>query len=403
MFNRPPHWDKIDASGRGLQHNGLRKANERAVLTIIATNPGVSNAEISRLSGLAPQTVSAILSDVERAGLVTRGQVLRGRRGQPATPIFLDPQGRYALGCEIGWRHLRVVLINLNGDVLAERRIDYPFPSAAEVMRRIGDYARELVATLEPQARERVAGLGVAMPTFIWRYLHQVGADAAEAEAWRELDIVATLAAETGLDVTVHNDGNAGCWAEIIALPRPWPADAIYFLLTHFIAAGILGQSTLWEGRSGNAANLGWMLVDGHEGEPLLAHRVASIGALVERLQAAGRTRPPGPPETWDWDDLEPVVGQWLEASAAALARVIFNTTVVIETQVAVVDGAMPRPLVERLVGRIGEHLASMPSASPEPARVVAGRLGPLAPAVGAAELLLYKRYFSRALADIAG
>lgn len=40
------------------------------------------------MSGLAPQTVSAILNDVEAAGLIVRGEVLRGRRGQPATPIF---------------------------------------------------------------------------------------------------------------------------------------------------------------------------------------------------------------------------------------------------------------------------------------------------------------------------
>jgi hypothetical protein len=111
--------DIFDAGGRGLQHTGLRRANERAVLTLVAFNPGVSNAEISRLSGLAPQTVSAILVDVERAGLITRGQVLRGRRGQPATPIFLKADGRFAIGCEIGWRHMESV--NALTGVLAEK------------------------------------------------------------------------------------------------------------------------------------------------------------------------------------------------------------------------------------------------------------------------------------------
>jgi DNA-binding MarR family transcriptional regulator len=42
------------------------------------------------LSGLSPQTVSAILATLEADGLITRGPVLRGRRGQPATPIILN-------------------------------------------------------------------------------------------------------------------------------------------------------------------------------------------------------------------------------------------------------------------------------------------------------------------------
>ena len=52
-----PTIDIFNLGSKGLQHNGLRRANERAVLTVIGFNPGLSNAEIARMSGLAPQTV----------------------------------------------------------------------------------------------------------------------------------------------------------------------------------------------------------------------------------------------------------------------------------------------------------------------------------------------------------
>lgn len=393
--------DIFDAGGRGLQHTGLRKANERAVLTLVAFNPGVSNAEISRLSGLAPQTVSAILVDVERAGLITRGQVLRGRRGQPATPIFLKADGRFAIGCEIGWRHMEAVLINMHGQVLARRHVDYAWPDARAIVGHIGAAARALRKTLSAEEGKRLAGLGVAMPTHIWRYVHQVGADPEQTGLWRELELAPALSTETGLEVNIYNDGNAACWAELVAIPRPRPADVIYFLVSHFIAAGVVGQGTLWEGPSGNSANLGFMLVDGAEDGPMPAHRVASISALLERLQAAGQPLPQGPYEQWDWAGLEPMLGEWIEAGAAALAHVIFNTAVVIETQVAIIDGAMPRSIVERLSERVVHHLAALPVASGAPPRVVNGRLGGLAPAIGAAELPLYRRYLSRTLADL--
>ena len=120
-----PTIDLFDLGSKGLQHHGLRRANERAVLTVVGFNPGHSNAEIARMSGLAPQTVSAILNDIEAAGLITRGEVLRGRRGQPATPIFLRPDGAYSIGVEIGWRHAEVLAINMHATVVAHRHLSY--------------------------------------------------------------------------------------------------------------------------------------------------------------------------------------------------------------------------------------------------------------------------------------
>src|SRR5690606_41691240 len=54
--------DIFQLKSKGLQHHGLRQNNLRVVLNVIGFNAGLSNAEIARMSGLAPQTVSAILN-----------------------------------------------------------------------------------------------------------------------------------------------------------------------------------------------------------------------------------------------------------------------------------------------------------------------------------------------------
>jgi len=398
-------WDEkrdiFDVRGRGLQHHGLRRANERAVLTIITFNSGVSNAEISRLSGLAPQTVSAILVDLEESGLIARGQVLRGRRGQPATPIFLRADGAYSIGCEIGWRHFEIVLIDLYAQVLGRIHQDYDFPDARVIAGQVGAAARSLLASLTDEQRARIGGMGVALPSNLVRNLHLVDAPSEQAALWQELDLAEALTRDTGVDVSIHNDGNAACWAELISIPRPRPGDFVYLLISTYIAAGIVGQGTLWEGSTGNSANLGSMLVNDGPDSAQVVHSVASINALLARLQAAGRPIPAGVPESWDWPSLEPVLTQWIEAAASALARVIFNSTAVIESSLAIVDGVMPRPVVERLVSRIGDHLGRLPVTGLVIPPVVIGHLGSLAPAIGAAELPIYKRYFSRTIADI--
>jgi len=397
----PPR-DIFDAGSRGLQHHGLRRANERAVLTVVGFNPGVSNADIARLSGLAPQTVSAILADVDRAGMITRGEVLRGRRGQPATPIYLRADGAFSIGVEIGWRHVSAVLLDLNANVVAQRRRSHDYPDARTLVDDIGEMVEGLATTMDPSGRARLTDLGISMPSNLPGNLQLVQAPEEQRSLWQEIDIGADLAQRTGLEVTLFNDGNAACWAELIAFPRPRPASFIYFLISHHIAAGIVCEGSLWEGPTGNSANLGSMLVMDNAGRLQAAHFVASVTSLINRLGEAGITANPETLEQWDWASFGPVLDQWIEDCALVLSRVVFNTTAVIESGLVVIDSIIPAEIVERLIERVRVALGELPVAAYQEPDVVAGHMGALAPAIGAAELPLYRRFFSRALVDIA-
>jgi predicted NBD/HSP70 family sugar kinase len=398
-----PVRDAFDAGGRGLQHQGLRRANERAVLTVIGFNPGVSNADIARLSGLAPQTVSAILTDLDGMGLIARGEVLRGRRGQPATPISLHTEGAFAIGVEIGWRHVDVLLLNLHAQVLVHRHRNHVFPDAATIVDDVMTMMDEVLADLPDRLRARLTDIGVALPTNIAGNLGLVDAPEGQQALWQQLDLAAALKQRSGIEVTLFNDGNAACWAERIAFPKPRPDDFIYFLIGRYISAGIVGEGTLWEGPSDNSANLGSMLVVGSDGQLQVAHFIASVTALEKRLVAAGFSVDPQDPANWNWRDFGPVLDQWLADSARTLARVVFNTTTVMESGLVVIDSILPPAIVEQLVQRLEAELRLLPITPYTPPQVLPGHLGALAPAIGGAELTLYRRYFSRTLADLAG
>ena len=220
--------DVFEPIVRGITQTGVRLANERAVLSLIAGIPGVSNADIARLSGLAPQTVSAILTDLEAMGLIARGEVLRGRRGQPATPISLNPEGACSIGNEIGWRNLDVLLLSLDGQELARRHRDQVFPDATSIVDDIMAMMGEVLAGLPDSLHPRLTDIGVAMPTNIAGNLGLVEAPDAQVELWERLDLAGELARRTGIEVTRFNDGTAACWGELIAFPRPRPSDFIY-------------------------------------------------------------------------------------------------------------------------------------------------------------------------------
>lgn len=392
MNERPV--DFFAPAGRGLQHASLRSANRRAVLTSIGTNPGSSIADLSRLTGLAPQTASAIVAELEAEALVVRGEVLRGRRGQPATPLFLNPEGAFSIGLEVGWRHLELILCNLRLEVIDRQRRDYAYPDARTIVDEAATMIRDLLGGLSPELRGRLVGIGLASPSQIGRDIAALEAPDAQSRLWGELDLRGALQAATGLLTSWFNDGTAGCWFELVALPQPRPADLAYLHIGTFLSAGIVAEHTLWEGRHGNSANLGAMLVSGPDGYGP-AHLTASLFALARRLGAARIAEPDGNPLDWPWQEFEPVLSGWLDGAAAALAQVIANTAAVLEFETAVIDGNLPRDLVGRLVAETRARFGRLPVMAHRHPRMIEGRFGADATSRGAAALMIYRTIFS--------
>lgn len=390
--------DDLDLLGRGVPQAGVRIANERAVLTLITLAPGSSNADVARRSGLGPQTTSRIISDLEERGLVQRGQVLRGRRGQPATPLFLHPQGAYSIGVEIGWRHLQVMLVEMSGKVLAHERRFHVYPDAGTIFPEIAGHIATITADMTPEQRRRLVGVGIASPTSIAGNTEIFAGHPEQRDLWNAIDIAARVAADTGLHTDWFNDGTAACWAEVIDQPEPRPSGFAYFHVGAYIGAGIVADGQLWEGPTGNAANLGAIMVADMAGKPTFVHSIASITALERCLRAAGLTPPPGSPHDWDWASLEPHVEPWLDEAGHALAQAAMTAQAMVELDRVALDGVMPHAVVERLLARVQHHLALLPvlRTSGRPT-IVVGHLGPAAAAAGAAKLPIYKRYFSRA------
>lgn len=396
-MHRKSAQDSVDAMARGFAQSGVRIANERAVMTLIGLNSGVSNADLARMSGLGPQTTSRIVADLEARELVLRGEVLRGRRGQPATPLFLNPDGAFGIGIEIGWRHFEVLLFSMAGVTLASIRRSYAWPDFRTIFAEVAAELATIRAGMTQQQASRLTGIGLASPSHIERHLERIGAPAEQVELWRGVDVAAAVTRSTGEPVVWFNDGNAACWAEFIAHPLPRPRSMAYFQVGTLVGAGVAFGGYLWEGRAKNAANLGAILVPDAEGSSRPVHTIASILALQQRLESVGRALPAGDPLNWDWAALEPVASAWLDEAGRALANAVVSTRAVMDLDLAVIDGLMPRPVVERLLARVDHHLTELPSFDGDRPGVAIGHMGGAAAATGAAQLVLFDRFFSRA------
>ena len=380
----------------GADQAGVRLYNERLILSLVRRSVQLSKIEVARMTGLSVQSTSTIMNRLQTDGLLQREAPLRGRVGQPTVPVSLDPEGAFSIGLKIGRRSFDLVLIDFCGAVRRRAHRTYRYPTPELVMEFVKDELAPLVELLTPRQRRRVAGLGVAAPFQLWNWSTEIGAPADKMDAWRSFSIEEELARVSAFAVTLYNDATSACAAEFF-FGQAWRyRDFLYFFLGAFVGGGLVLDGAIYQGRSGNAAAIGSMPIasPGLGGQPtsqLIA--LASIYQLERRVRDAGRD----PSSVWRtpeaWDDFGPLLDDWIEEAAYALAYASLAAMSVVELQAIVIDGAMPIEVRERLRRRVVEQIESLDRRGLSEIAVVAGSIGADARAIGGAALPLIKNF----------
>ncbi len=80
----------------------IKKSNKNLILKLISEHKNISRAELRRITGLAPTTVSTQVEELIEKGLVKETGILdTGSIGRKAVSIEINPEGRYFAGVEI--------------------------------------------------------------------------------------------------------------------------------------------------------------------------------------------------------------------------------------------------------------------------------------------------------------
>jgi len=378
---------------RGTNQSGMRDYNERLVLSLVRQHGALSKTDIARITGLSAQTISVIMRQLEGDELLLRGEPIRGKVGQPSIPMSLNPEGAFFLGLKIGRRSADLVLIDFLGTVRGMVHSTYPYPKAGETMSFARRGIAELCDRLDPRQRQRIAGLGIAMPFELWNWADAVGAPREIMDQWREIDIRALLSADLPYPVYVENDATAACSAELVFGHAGGPRNFVYFYVGAFIGGGVVLDGSLYAGPTGNAGALGSMPVPDAKGRPVQLIDTASIAVLEQALIAARRDGAILWTSPQEWGDLSPHLDAWIDKAAAGIAYATVAAAAVIDFEAAVIDGWMPAAVRERLAGAVSLRLGRFDIEGLRIPAVREGSVGIHARALGGASLPLSDRF----------
>lgn len=240
----------------------MKQLNVSAVLKVIRDNGSLSRADVAKITGLTPASVTNITKMLIEDEYLVECKVGQSSGGRPPIMLELNPNARCVIGISIGVGMIDVVITNLSAEIILkksieinEERYDYDF-----VFKELVKLINEVIECSKIE-KEKILGAGVALHgivnarTGMSIYSPYYG--------WKEINIKEALENELNLGVYVDNDVRA------MALGESWfgiTKDIPNFVtlnISNGIGAGIIINNKPYYGVDFSAGEIGHIVVEG--------------------------------------------------------------------------------------------------------------------------------------------
>ncbi|GAB3186125.1 ROK family transcriptional regulator [Hydrogenophaga aquatica] len=380
---------------RGSNHQGMRQFNERTVLQALRLHGATPKAELSRLTQLSKQTVSIIVERLLDDGLLVKQDRIRGGIGQPSVPLALNPDGAFSVGVQVGRRSLEVLVADFVGRVRQHDTFHYDHPDPLVLLPRIGTMLDKLKQDWAAHWH-RVVGLGLTAPLDMHQWADVLGPDAAPVLArWQGIDLRQRVQAMTDLPVVFARDTIAACTAELLQGHGQQCANFLYVFVGTFVGGGLVLSGHLLNGPRGNAGAIGSMPL-GLAGKGVAAQllEIASGWPLERALMQRGHDPRLVMSEGIMAAEHAQDVGTWVADASEALAMAATSATALLDLDAVIIDGTLSPGLLKKLSDATSQGLERHRLAGIQVPRIMLGRVGSHARALGGALLPLHTAFF---------
>lgn len=355
----------------------VKRINSSLLLRLVRSRPGLSRARLADESGLTKSTVSLLVRELIADGWLGEADpAVADGLGRPSTPLAINVAVHALLGVEIAVECVRVVVVSLRGEVLfADEQ-----PSRHTEPRRVAALAARRIAKAcgELQARGlRLAGIGVGLPgaiddaTGIVRFAPNLG--------WHNVDVLPLLkaalaAAEVpAVPLLLHNEADVAALGEFefAGDGEGEVEDPLIFVNCDVgVGAGIVLNDRLFTGAHGMAGEIGHTVLQ-IDGPRCSCGRSGCAEVFIGSRALA---QPGG-----------------VDRGGHYLGVLLQNLWTTFNPRTIVTGGAscVGRPELLRCAADAVQRYAE--AAGMPPPMLRAARYGLLAPAVGAAALVLHQ------------
>lgn len=240
----------------------MKQLNVSAVLKVIRDNGSLSRADVAKITGLTPASVTNITKMLIEDEYLVECKVGQSSGGRPPIMLELNPNARYVIGISIGVGMIDVVITNLSAEIILkksieinEERYDYDF-----VFKELVKLINEVIECSKIE-KEKILGAGVALHgivnarTGMSIYSPYYG--------WKEINIKEALENELNLGVYVDNDVRAMALGESWFGITKYISNFVTLNISNGIGAGIIINNKPYYGVDFSAGEIGHIVVEG--------------------------------------------------------------------------------------------------------------------------------------------
>lgn len=254
---------KVSARGRHVDlayvelasSESARDINRDIVLELIRARQPVARADLSRLSGLQPSTVSAIVEQLLNERWITEGAVVRRPRGRRPTLLSLNDE-LVILVADLRPQQAIVAVVDLNGRFL-EREV---VPLVSDPERSVGKIVESMQAIRSRHANKTFEGVGVSLPGRVDPESQRL--ILAPNLRWSDYDVKGAIEKEMELQVELDNAANACLLSELWFGRIDGVRNAVLVTVSEGLGTAILANGQIVVGRNGLAGEFGHIPID---------------------------------------------------------------------------------------------------------------------------------------------
>ncbi|WP_432663566.1 ROK family transcriptional regulator [Wukongibacter baidiensis] len=233
----------------------IKKINTISILKIIREKGPISRADISKMIGLNPATVSSNVSDLLKRKLIK--EVGSGESSGGRKPILLELNSSeiYVIGVDMGIKKVSAGLVDIDGNIIQKVTLQYPRETEQEnVLETIKNSIYEVVKGKDEDFN-KIVGIGMGIHGIV--DTEKGVSYYAPAFDWHDLDIVSIFKSQFNTPIIIDND------VRVMALGEKWfgkAKDAQNFVLLNIgtgIGAGIYLNGNLYRGNNFGAGEIG--------------------------------------------------------------------------------------------------------------------------------------------------
>jgi predicted NBD/HSP70 family sugar kinase len=380
----------------GTRVEDTRIYNCKVIVEAIRCNGPISRAEIARMTGLTSATISNLTSDLIQQKIILETGRRKGHRGQPAIELELNPNGRFAIGFELGRDSLSGVLINLAGEILGDIHEEWEFPAPEVALPHISNGVRYLLEqTTIP--KNRFLGVGVAMPGPFLVHEKQLVVSPRNFPHWEQVPVEEKLSEMLGLHVIIENDVMAAAIGEQFHGAGRQYKDFFYLYLGAGIGGAMIYNGHPYQGFSPGTGEIGWIkhrskgrrsriglyvgltpLYNFLKGHDIVVSHPKDLEVLFEQQN------------TYLWEGLNEMI--------ESLDTVLDAINALLGPEVIFFGGHFPAPIIDYLIKRLEIENTATIASQPDSSLIYHAKLlratsGDLSSALGAATLPLYQTF----------